>query len=261
MLCAAALCAQEDPAVMKAEAQVEKIADLVDRGALPKIRLEKAHEAVLDAKDESLLRKTLYGKDLTLAQCDAMIEAAVRRLERRTKAAEGQDSLVAAGVISRSEMTTSADEVDRAKKERDWAVSRAKLVEQLAETARLEQALSTTLQNAPGEAHKIAERYDGNGIFTPRDFQRVEHAFESKFAKPMPISAIGETALHRSLGFDHRNRVDVAVTPDEPEGIWLRQYLTANRIPYFAFRAAVAHRATGAHIHIGPQSTRIANGG
>ncbi len=261
MLCAAALWAQEDPFVVQAEAQVQKIQGLVESGALPRIRLEKAQEAVLDAKDEAILRRTLYGNDLTVMQSAEMIAATERRLERRTKSAEGQEKLVAAGVISRNEMTTSTDEIDRAMKERDWAVSRAKLAQQLAETAKLEQVLTTTLQNAPSEVHKIAERYEGNGIFTPRDFQRVEHAFEHKFAKSLPISAMGETATHRSLGFDHRNRVDVAVTPDEPEGVWLRQYLTANRIPYFAFRAAVAHKATGAHIHIGPQSTRLANGG
>jgi hypothetical protein len=59
------------------------------------------------------------------------------------------------------------------------------------------------------------------------------------------------------MGFDHRGRVDVAVSPDQPEGKWLMRYLETNRIPYFAFRMAVAGKATGAHIHIGPQSTRL----
>jgi hypothetical protein len=63
------------------------------------------------------------------------------------------------------------------------------------------------------------------------------------------------------MGFDHRNRVDVAVHPDQPEGVWLRDYLMQNGIPFFAFRQAVRGKATGAHIHIGPISTRIANGG
>jgi hypothetical protein len=50
----------------------------------------------------------------------------------------------------------------------------------------------------------------------------------------------------------------VAVTPDQPEGAWLMHYLQTKRIPYFAFRAAVPHQATGAHIHVGPGSTKIA---
>jgi hypothetical protein len=49
--------------------------------------------------------------------------------------------------------------------------------------------------------------------------------------------------------------------PDAPEGVWLRDFLTRNRIPYFAFRHAVPGKATGAHIHIGPGSSRIRNGG
>jgi hypothetical protein len=89
----------------------------------------------------------------------------------------------------------------------------------------------------------------------------VENAYQKKFGKPLPVSALGETAVHKALGFDHRGRVDVAVYPDTPEGSWLREYLTENRIPYFAFRHAIPGKATGAHIHIGPGSTRIRNGG
>jgi len=71
------------------------------------------------------------------------------------------------------------------------------------------------------------------------------------------VSARGETAVHRALGFDHRGRLDVAVSPDSSEGKWLREYLAANSIPFFAFRAAVAGKATAPHIHVGPESTRI----
>jgi len=64
------------------------------------------------------------------------------------------------------------------------------------------------------------------------------------------VSAMGETAVHRALGFDHRGRVDVAVNPDQPEGVWLREFLTENRIPYFAFRQAVPGKGHwSAHTH------------
>jgi hypothetical protein len=77
----------------------------------------------------------------------------------------------------------------------------------------------------------------------------------------MPVTAMGETAVHRAMGFDHRGRVDVGLHPDAPEGAWLRSYLMENRIPFFLFRQAVPGKATGAHIHIGPISSRIATGG
>ena len=67
--------------------------------------------------------------------------------------------------------------------------------------------------------------------------------------------------MHRALGFDHTGGVDVAIHPDQPEGVWLPEYLTEKNIPYFAFRQAVPGKATGAHIHLGPMSTRFKLGG
>jgi len=49
----------------------------------------------------------------------------------------------------------------------------------------------------------------------------------------------------------------VAVNPDSPEGIWLREYLDERAIPYYAFRTAMRGKATAPHIHIGPGSTRL----
>jgi hypothetical protein len=138
------------------------------------------------------------------------------------------------------------------------------LVQQLAENARvqkgiasLELQLEVQAQSHPDWAGKVYTHYDGNGIFTPADLQKLEFAYADRFAAALPISAQGETALHRSMGFDHRGRVDVALNPDQPQGAWLMRYLESNRIPYFAFRAAVPHKATGAHIHVGPQSTKL----
>ena len=89
----------------------------------------------------------------------------------------------------------------------------------------------------------------------------MDAEFEKQFGKPLPVSAMGETGVHRALGFDHRGRVDVALHPDQPEGRWLLEFLTGNHIPYFAFRQAVPGKATGAHIHIGPMSTHLKLGG
>jgi hypothetical protein len=72
---------------------------------------------------------------------------------------------------------------------------------------------------------------------------------------------MGQTAVHRAMGFDHSGRVDVALNPDSAEGEWLRTFLTVKRIPFFVFRQAIPGKATGAHIHIGPVSTHLASGG
>ena len=100
--------------------------------------------------------------------------------------------------------------------------------------------------------------YQGDGAFDEsKDLKPIEQAFEQKFDRPLPISADGETNLHRSLGLDHRGRVDVAVNPKAPEGVWLLHYLESLKIPYYAFTHAMRGKATAAHIHIGPGSTRL----
>ncbi len=251
----------DDPEVARAKAGIERLRTLVEAGALPRVQLEKAEAALGDARDAAFLRKTLYGQDLTPEQSDEMIAASTRRFERRKKAFDEAKKLVDAGVESQLSLGTFRDELDRARKEGDLAESRARLTLQLAEMARAEEAAVARLAQDPSDEPRIADRFDGNGFFTANLLTKVETAFAGKFGKPLPVSAMGETAVHRALGFDHTGRVDVAIHPDQPEGVWLREYLTENQIPYFAFRQAVPGKATGAHIHLGPMSTRFKLGG
>jgi hypothetical protein len=248
-----------DPEVARARAEVERLRGLVKAGAAPRLQLEKAETAIADAEDEAFLRKTLYGQDLTEAQTDEMRVTAQRRFERRQKAYEDAQKLVAAGAASPVSVDPLRREMERARKECDLAESRATLTHELAQMARTEAAYESA--RSPLEARGIADRFDGNGVFTTADFDGVETAFERQFGKVLPVSAMGQTAVHNALGFDHRGRVDVALAPDAPEGEWLRAYLMLKKIPFFTFRQAVPGRATGAHIHIGPLSGRLASGG
>jgi hypothetical protein len=225
------------------------------------VQLARAEAAVADAEDEALLRRTVYGNELTDDQADEMLAAASRRVERRKQALEEGRKLVDSGVTSLLSLTPLLEEFDTARKEQDLAESRAKFARQLAEMARAEELLESKLNHSPQEAHDLADRYDGDGVFNMGTFARVELDFVKQFGKPLPVSAMGETAVHRSLGFDHRGRVDVAIHPDQPEGRWLLEHLVELHIPYFAFRQAVPGKATGAHIHIGPMSTRFKLGG
>jgi hypothetical protein len=99
--------------------------------------------------------------------------------------------------------------------------------------------------------------YQGSGAFKMSELPAIEKSFEKQFHHPLPVSALGQTQVHQSLGLDHTNKVDVALNPDQPEGVWLRTYLERWRIPYLAFRIAITGAATGAHIHIGPGSPRL----
>ncbi|MFY9555902.1 MAG: hypothetical protein WAV20_20040 [Blastocatellia bacterium] len=100
-------------------------------------------------------------------------------------------------------------------------------------------------------------RYNGAAHWVLADASKVESFFVSKFRHALPISAYGQTAVHDHLNFDHRNSIDVAVSPDSSEGQTLMAYLRAAGIPFIAFRHAVAGSATGAHIHIGYPSKRM----
>jgi hypothetical protein len=250
-----------DPEVARVQAEVARLRALVESGAVPPMQLRKAEAAMADAQDAAILRKTIYGKDLTEAQSDDMLAAANRRLERRKLEYGEAQKLVDAGAAARNSLDAPRAELDMARQECSLAESRAAVVHELAQMASQEEALAVKLTTEPSEAPAIAERHDGDGVFDMVMFAGVETEFERKFGEALPVSAMGDTAVHRALGFDHRGRVDVALSPDSAEGEWLRMYLTVKRIPFFVFRQAVPGKATGAHIHIGPMSTRLAAGG
>lgn len=250
----------DDPGVIRAQKDLERVQILINQGALPAIRLRKAQEDLKNAEDLSILQDNLFAKDITVEQADAMMLIAQRLVLRRQRAMIEMQQLVQSGVISRAEAEATGADFDRAQTELHLAQTRVNLIIQMAEALRTQKSiasLESEVEQHPDWAGKVYTKYDGNGIFTPSDLQKVSVAFEAKFFKPLPISADGETATHRAMGFDHRGRVDVAVNPDMPEGVWLMKFLQTNRIPYFAFRMAVPGKATGAHIHLGPQSTRL----
>ena len=108
----------------------------------------------------------------------------------------------------------------------------------------------------PSGTTGLAEHYEGGSAFGEADLEAMGQAFSKIWGTPMPVSTRGESAVHRSMGFDHTGRFDVALSPSQPQGVWARHYLTAKHVTFFAFRSAVPGKATGAHIHIGPASTR-----
>jgi hypothetical protein len=257
---AALLCAQTpgERELSRAQSNLELLRSQVEAGVLPRSKLDEAQEALADAHDAELLSRTLYGKDLTEEQTAEMEAAALRRLERRKAELEKLQHLVDANAIARNSLTKPTEDMTWARQEYDLVVQRSQLVHELAEQARAEQqAIEAQESSKPSIGGPEMERFDGGGTFTQGDYKHIVLAFEKQFKKPLPVSALGETALHRSMGFDHRDRVDVALYPDSAEGEWLREYLESNEIPYYAFRNFVPGKATAAHIHIGPPSTRI----
>jgi hypothetical protein len=251
-----------------AKDELGRVEQLVQAGALPRIRLEEAQQNVEDAQDEAVLDRTLYG-DLPVDKVndqlmDEMVAAAQRRVERcQTQLTQAQ-KLVTDGIAAQATLTPIQEDLAVRRMNLNLAHSRASLMAEMAALAKY-QKTATEIHEVTSIIYRDSfnrgmEHYEGSGLFREsKDLKPLALAFEQKFEHPLPISAEGETNLHRALGFDHRGRVDVAVSPNAPEGIWLLRYLKARKIPFYAFTRAIPGKATAAHIHIGPGSTRLHN--
>jgi len=247
-----------------AQEQVARIAPLVEAGALPRIRLEQAQRDLADAQDEAILDRTLYGRvpvqSLTEEMSNDMVAAAQRRVDRQQQRISDANKLVDDGIIARNTVQSMQDEMNQRTMALNLAHSRAELITELTAMARTERSIEDPTAAEPSTFARGVEHYEGNGTFNEaRQLGPLEAAFTRQFDKPLPISADGETAVHKALGFDHRGRVDVAINPGQKEGQWLIGYLKQRKIPFYAFTHAIAGKATGAHIHIGPGSTRLVN--
>ncbi|MDQ2713259.1 MAG: hypothetical protein M3Y24_13695 [Acidobacteriota bacterium] len=247
----------------RAKDELAQVRILVEQGTLPKVRLQEAEEHLADAQDQVVLATTLYGQirlqDMTAGQASEMIAAASRRVERQQKIVQDRRSLVDSGVLAPSEFHAYQQELESRERVLDLARNRSKLLDDLKEMAAAEQRLEHSPYLANGTSlSNVMIRYDGNGFFNINDLTTISNEFERKFHHALPVSALGQTMVHRSMGLDHRNRVDVSINPETAEGIWLRSLLERLRIPYLAFRSAFAGAATAPHIHIGPGSTRLA---
>lgn len=246
---------------------------LVEMGAEPRARLDQARQDLADAQDDAILERGLEGsvssKD-TAGQEDELVAAAQRRIDRQKTRVDEARKLMATGLVALTYVTPFETELQARQIQLDLARARAQSLRDLLALAKSPESgaplqapdeppiehpemFATGIQHYDGMEH-----YDGRGAFNEgSQLKPLENAFEKKFDHPLPISADGETELHRALRFDHRGRVDVAVSPSSTEGVWLRHYLQSQRIPYYAFSHAVPGKATGAHIHIGPGSTRL----
>lgn len=93
--------------------------------------------------------------------------------------------------------------------------------------------------------------------WTIADSAKVNTFFFTRFGRPLPTTAFGQSDLHDRWGLDHRQGIDVGLHPDSPEGMALIQFLRSENIPFLVFRTAIPGVATGPHIHIGNASHRI----
>src|ERR1700761_3027274 len=181
-------CAQtaEDPEVARARIELDRIRAFVATGALPRAQLLKAEDAVADATDSVTIRKSSYSQDMTVEQANEVVAASNRRFERRKRAYDDAKHLVDVGAAAAQTLIPLEQDMKFAQKACELAETRANLAQQIAAMAETEAVLQAEMAAHPSEAPQIAERFDGNGVFTPQIFTTIESAYARRFGKALP---------------------------------------------------------------------------
>lgn len=240
-----------EPSPAPGDREIERLRALVEAGVIPPAQLVKAQQDAARARLEALVRRLLQQPDLLPDQTTDLLRAAAELQKTELDALKRQQELISVGAAAPNSLLAFRDRLTFADKQMELATTRARLVEEQARIVSAEDHLDELIDE------ELAIWSEGDPGQWDADILEIDAMYFEEFAKPLPISAAGSTGLHVSMGFDHTGRYDVAVHPDEIEGLFLMSLLEEWDIPYIAFRSAVPGQATGPHIHIGPPSLRI----
>jgi hypothetical protein len=181
-------------------------------------------------------------------------------IERRARETEMRAEWLQKNYVSRQEWEQSKLALAAAQAKMADTAQRIEQAEMVIGEAQARAAILTLPPLAAGGYSEsgMFVRFNGAAPWSLADSGKVEAFFSARFGHPLPVSARGETEIHRQMKFDHRNAMDVALSPDSAEGRALMDYLRKSGIPFLAFRGKMAGSSTGAHIHIGKPSVRLA---
>ena len=188
----------------------------------------------------------------------AVRESEVQRAEEHLQRVR---ALADQGMVARADLDTAERAAVTARRRLDDAWAEALLAASLIAKVLAAEELATAGTLTPGTEQATASlvRYRGQRAWSLAMTSGLQDFFARTFSRALPVSAYGQTAVHEKLGFDHRNAIDVAVHPDSPEGRAVMDWLRRAGLSFIAFRTPVAGAATGAHIHVGEPSQRLAS--
>lgn len=200
----------------------------------------------------------------SLEQLLSLYEAdAKRAAERLPKMKE----LFAQGLVTRRDMETAEDTAARAGEKVAEAQAQLKntevqLAEVTVEAEAEESAPVASLSSVPRAVGGLVRttayiRFGGARPWSLAEAGTIKQFFMRRFGRALPIDAFGQSPLHDRWSYDHRNAMDVGLSPDSADGQVLMDYLRANGIPFTAFHFAVPGKATGPHIHVGLPSHKF----
>ncbi len=181
----------ESKGIELAQQELARVKNLVDAGALARVRIQEAEANLDDAKDEVILAHDLYGdlpdKGATEEASAEMIAAAQRRVDRQQARLEEAEKIVAAGVAARSYLAPFEAELTARQTSLDLAHLRAHL---MADRAAMNQAETPpVLESFPQDDAELTwqgmEHYEGDGAFNEaRELQPLEVAFAKQVRSP-----------------------------------------------------------------------------
>ena len=223
--------------------------------ATPKDALAAASANLIEATKEYKASSTEL-----LAMQEQELAKAVAKLEDLK--ALVTDGLVAKATLESEEQSVSAlrarfEATQKQIADSENRISQIKAEQELAKKRAASPVKLVAKAYVPFNTNSTILRSNGAGSWSLGGFGDVQSFFQSSFGHSLPTSAVGQSATHNRLNYDHRNAVDVALHPDSAEGRALIGFLQSRGIPFLAFRGAVPGVATGPHIHIGSPSHRL----
>jgi hypothetical protein len=218
---------------------------------LPELRSDAARSR---AEQLRLTREYKASLERLLVLREGEVQRALEQTERTRE-------LVERGIVARKDLEKSEQAAADARARLDQTWNEAIVAASLIAKVLAYDELATGRPLSPGTEQATATliRYQGRRAWALSLTAGLQDFFTRTFGRALPVSAYGQTAVHDKLGFDHRNAIDLAVHPDTPEGRAVMDWLRKSGLSFIAFRGAVAGAATGAHIHVGEPSQRLAS--
>jgi hypothetical protein len=195
------------------------------------------------------------------ARLEALLPLQERELARVTGLREQRQGLLERGIMSRKEAEETEAAVATAQRRvEDTRLAIVGVEHAMAEATTVRAVAGLAPLGRGGYEHTATLiRYNGPTVWSLKtDTARLGQFFATRFGRPLPVSAYGQTPLHDRMGLDHRDALDVAVHPDSTEGRALMEYLRQASIPFIAAWGVVPGSTSGAHIHVGQPSPRLA---
>lgn len=212
--------------------------------------------AGLDDPGNEIIRRT----EEYISKLQELLELFEEGAKSAERAFEQHQKLYGSGLVSKRELEASRRALDDARARIEEVRNRLIASSILISEVRLSQELEKSRLDEQAVKDAVVF-YEGKAAWKLADISRVEDFYLKRFGYALPVSALGQTTLHSRMGFDHSGAADVALHPDSSEGLQLMEFLRACGFSFIAFREAMQDSATGAHIHIGPPSARIAIAG